>query len=190
MSLSGEDPTLHVSVSFDNPRGWYAGASLVAVKLEPGSRRAGLTTYVGFARRNAGGWGWEGGAALSRFSGPSHYDYAEAFAGILAERWNARLYFAPDYFGRGVRTLYAEFNGALPLSSTLRAFAHLGILTPLSGATPDGDRRTRCDLRTGIGWRMRDIDLQLAWVGATGGDPYAATYQRRRTVVLSAAYDF
>ena len=125
ISLNGEDPTLHVSLAYDDPRGWYAGASLAHVELEPGAKRAAATAYAGFVRRRATGWAWEAGATLNHFGGDAGHDYAEAFGGILAEGWSARLYYAPRYFGGSVRTLLADASpphyvaimGYVPFSS-------------------------------------------------------------------------
>ena len=191
ISLSGEDPTAHLSLSYDHPRGAYGGASLSSVELEPGSHQAGLTAYAGYARRSGAAGTWEVGATLNRFAGAAAYDYDEVFAGYVAERWTARLYLSPDYFGRGARTLYGEFNGALPLTREWRTFAHLGVLARLSGDTAAGIGAARYDARVGLGLRIAQFDVQLAWVGTSQGVPYVGSYQQRRnTAVLSASYDF
>jgi uncharacterized protein (TIGR02001 family) len=191
VSLNGEDPSLRVSVAYDHPSGWYAGASLARVELEPGLKRMATTAYAGYVRRNATGWAWETGATLSRFSGDADHDFGEVFGGIIAEGWSARLYFAPRYFGGGGRTLYAELNAGTPLAPALRAFAHLGALVRLAGDAPIGTDRTRYDTRAGLGLRVADWDVQLAWVASSQGGTYPAAYeQRRSTAVLSAGYDF
>ena len=65
------------------------------------------------------------------------------------------------------------------------------MLARLAGNAPAGTGRTGYDTRVGLGLRMADFDVRLAWVGTSRGEPYAAAYeQRRRTVVLSASYDF
>ena len=63
VSLNGEDPSLRVSLAYDHPGGWYAGASLARVELEPGFKRTATTGYAGYVRRNQAGWAWESGAA-------------------------------------------------------------------------------------------------------------------------------
>jgi uncharacterized protein (TIGR02001 family) len=191
VSLNGEDPSLRVSLAYDHPGGWYAGASLARVELEPGTKRAATTAYAGYARRNAAGWTWESGATLSHFRGDAGRDDAEVFGGLIGEGWSARLYFAPHYFGRGVRTMYAELNAARPLAPAWHAFAHLGALARLAGDAPAGSDRLRYDARAGLGLRMADWDVQLAWVTSSRGGTYPVAYeQRRSTVVLSAGYDF
>lgn len=191
VSLSSENPTAHLNLNYDHPRGWYAGASLAGVEFEPGPRRAAITAYGGWARRQGKGQAWEAGAIWNQFPDAAVYNYAELYAGFIAERWSARVYLSPDYFGRGVRTLYAEFNGAHSLTSDLRSFAHLGALVPLAVDTARGVAQTRYDARVGLGLRMDAFDLRLAWVGSSQALPYVGAYeQRRSTVVLSASYDF
>jgi uncharacterized protein (TIGR02001 family) len=191
VSLSGEDPSAHLNLSYDHSSGWYAGASLAAVELEPGARQAALTAYAGYARRVGVQGTWEAGAILNRFSGAAGYDYGELFAGFIAERWSARAYLSPDYFGRGVRTAYAELNGALPLSADLRAFAHVGALARLGGDAAAGIGPARYDARIGLGLRVAEFDLQLAWVDTSRSVPYVGSYQQQRSaVVLSASHNF
>jgi uncharacterized protein (TIGR02001 family) len=191
VSLSGENPTGHLSLTYDHPSGWYAGASLAGAEVAPGPLRAALTAYAGFVRRTGPTGAWELGATVNRFSGTSGYDYGEVFAGFIAERWSARVYFSPDYFGRGVQTAYGELNGALPLTRDLRTFAHLGVLARLSGNSVDGFDHARYDARVGLGLRVADFDVQLAWVDTSQSARYVGTYQQRRsTVVLSASHDF
>jgi uncharacterized protein (TIGR02001 family) len=191
VSLSGEDPTAHLTLSYDHPNGWYAGASLASAQLEPGPRRAAITAYGGWVKHQGAGRALEAGAIWNHFAGAAGYDYGEVFAGFIAERWTARIYFSPDYFGRSVRTMYAELNGAIALTSELRTFAHVGALAPLAGNAADGITRTRYDARVGLGVRVAAFDVQLAWVDTSQGVPYVGTYeQRRSTVVLSASHSF
>ena len=191
VSLNGGDPSLRVSLAYDHPRGWYAGASLVRVEFEAEHKRTASTVYAGLVRRSATGWAWEAGATLSHFCGDADRDYGEVFGGVIGEGWSARLYFAPHYFGQGVRTMYAEMNAGAPLTPALHTFAHLGALTRLAGDAPIGTDRTRYDARMGVGLRMADWDMRLAWVASSPRGTYPIAYERRRSVVvLSAGYDF
>jgi uncharacterized protein (TIGR02001 family) len=191
VSLSGEDPTLSVSLAYDHPSGWYAGASLTRVELEPGSHGAATTLYAGYARRRDEGLAYEGGATLTHFGGDAEQDYGELYGGLIAERWSARLYVSPRYLGRDVRTLYAEVNAAVPLTLAWRAFAHAGALVRLAGEAPADAARTRFDARAGLGYRVNAWDLQASAVSASRGGVYTATYaQRHSTVILTATIDF
>ena len=155
--------------------------------------RGGLRSpaYVGFARRNGARGTWEAGTILNQFVGATTYDYGEVFAGFVAERWTARIYLSPDYFGRGVRTMYGgtqRRGSAHDRAADLRA---PGCAHTSGGRRGPGIGQTRYDARVGLGLRVADFDVQLAWVDTSKRVPYAAAYeQRRSTVVLSASLNF
>lgn len=192
VSLSNEKPDLHLSLAYDHASGWYAGAAVARVELEREQRDAQWLGYIGHARRLTAGLSTELGLVASHVGGAAHYDYAELYTGLAAERWSARLYYSPDYFGRGVQTLYTELNVNLPLGEALRAFGHAGALTRLRGLAPHGGPRTRYDVRLGLSLSATQASqLQLAWTTTTRGGAYPANYARKRSaVVLSAAYFF
>ncbi|HZE92640.1 MAG TPA: hypothetical protein VE029_13170, partial [Rhizobacter sp.] len=136
--------------------------------------------------------GAEFGITRSTFSGNARYDYTEVFAGMLNERWSLRACYAADYFGFDQPTLYLELDANAPLTPRLRVFGHVGALGALDARPADGGRRTRADLRLGLGLAATaSVDVQLAWVAATRGGPYVADYgSRRNTFVLSAIASF
>ena len=190
VSLSDSRPGLRLTLNYDAPAGWYAGASATRVELAQGDRYAQVLGYAGLVTRFDAARRLEFGASFSHFTGDASYDYGEAYAGLLGERWSTRMYFAPNYFGRHVRTLYAEFNAHLQLSEPARVFGHVGVLAPLGGAADDA-RKARGDLRVGVGLARRDWDLQLAWVATSRGGPYPALYGGRRNAwVVGASYAF
>jgi len=190
VSLSGGRPDLHLNLAWDGANGVYAGAAATGVELERGQRRVQLVGYLGVARATSGPTpGWEVGASAAHFAAASGYDYAELYAGLLGEGWNARLSFSPDYFGQGARTLYAELNAGRALEAPWRVFAHLGALGAVGGAAASA--RPRYDLRAGLGATHQAWDLQLAWVEAGGGDIYPTPYPaKRRGLVFSVARFF
>jgi uncharacterized protein (TIGR02001 family) len=191
VSLSGEEPSLRATLSYEHSQGGYAGLSLASAALESGPRRAASTAYAGYASRWSTGGAWDVGAVRTHFSGTQRDDYGEIYGGLTGDRWSFRLYYAPNYFGRDVRTVYLDLGAALPLNASLRAFAHLGVLTPVSGRPPDNAARFFHDVRVGLGQRLNAVDLQLAWVGSGSGDAYAPVYGRHRnSVVLSVACNF
>ena len=118
-------------------------------------------------------------------------DYGEGYAGFAAERIGVRLYFAPHYFGRDMRTLYAEMNGFHPLQDGFKLVAHLGVLHPLSRAGMEAPGLRR-DGSLGLAVALGDWNAQLAWVVSSGGAPRSPYYVEAasRAVVLSAAYSF
>jgi len=190
VSLSESNPSLRLTVNDDISSSWYVGASATRVEPARGDRYAQLLGYAGWVSPVIDGRQLEFGISDSRFTGNSGYDFAEPYAGLLAEHWAARLYYAPDYFGRGVRTLYGELNGHLRLGVSSRLFGHVGLLLPLDGAEGPADRSRR-DLRLGAGVVWRNLDLQIAWVAATRGGPYPAVFSGHSSaVVAGASYSF
>ena len=192
VSLSDSKPAWRLTVNHDFMSGAYAGASATRVELARGDHYSQLVGYAGYVTRPVDGRSLEFGASFSHFTGDSSYDYLEAYAGLLAERWALRVHYAPDYFGRGVQVAYVDTSAHWPLNEKLRLFGHAGALVPISGRSfgPD-DKRTRFDLRLGVGMSAGSLDVQLAWVEATRGGPYPAVYGGRRAAwQLSALLSF
>jgi uncharacterized protein (TIGR02001 family) len=190
VSLSDSKPSGRLTLNYDAPERWYAGASATRAVLTPSESYNQLLAYAGGSMPVGGGHDLELGVDGSHFIGISGYDFAEAFAGLLAERWSARLYLAPDYYGRHVSVVYSELNAHVPLDAQSRLFAHAGVLVPIRGATGEADR-TRVDLSLGAGLALRGWDLHAALVGASAGGPYPAVYNgRQAAVVLGASYSF
>jgi uncharacterized protein (TIGR02001 family) len=198
VSLSDSKPSLRLTVNHDVETGaWagtYLGASLTRAAVRDDTY-VQTTAYAGYVTRPSDGRSLEVGLNASHFSGEaSGYDYAELYAGVLAPQWSLRLSYSPDYFGRRVRTLYADTSAHHMLAEGTRLFGHVGVLLPIGGAGrregPDTDR-ARTDVRVGIGWTLQALDLQLAWAAATSGGPFPAVYAgRRSTWLLSATYSF
>jgi uncharacterized protein (TIGR02001 family) len=190
VTLSDSGPTARVALNYDAANGCYAGASATSVELAQGDRYVQSLGYAGCAMPAGVGRHLEAGLAFLHFSGDSSYDFAEAYAGILAERWGARIHFAPDYFGRNVSTVYAELDTHTLLDEHFRLFAHLGAIVRVAG-DGGGASRSRADVRLGVGWVRRGLDLQLAWNAASRGGPYPAVYDKPRSAwVASASYSF
>lgn len=192
VSLSDGRPDLRLSLSYDHASGAFAGASATQVEFVRGRHALQLLGYAGYVARVAPGIGAEFGITSSVFSGNARYNYTEAFAGVLGERMSLRAYYAPDYFGFGQATVYVELDANAPLAPRWRVFGHAGALTALVCQAVEDGRRTRTDLRVGLGFAAApSLDVQLAWVTATGGGPYVVEYSTRRsTAVLSLLASF
>jgi hypothetical protein len=158
--------------------------------LTPNDTYTQLSGYAGWATARADDRSFEIGVDGSHFAGASSYDFGEAYVGLLADRWSARLSYSPDYYGQGVRTAYVESNLYPPLDRGVRLSLHIGALVPLSGASGDA-AKTRFDASVGAGVALGPWDLHVAAVGATPGGPYPAVYSgRRATVVIGATVSF
>ena len=192
VSLSDGQPDAWLSLSYDHASGAFGGASATGVEFTRGRHALQLLGYAGYAMRLTSELGAEFGATHSTFRGNTRYDYTEVFAGLLSERWSLRAYHAPDYFGFGRATVYLEVVANAALAARLRGFGHVGVLHALGGGEPEAGRRTRTDLRVGLGYGVAQaIDLQLAWVAVTRGGPDVVGYGTRRNgVVVSALASF
>ena len=190
VSLSGSNPSPRLTVNFEGSERWYAGASATRAALTEHDTYPQLTAYAGWIGGAVDRANVEVGAVGSHFVGSTGYDFAEAYVGLLARQWSARLYLSPDYYGRGVATAYAELNAHVPIDARARVFAHVGALVPLRAV--DGDAgRTRGDVSVGAGFAVRGWDLHVAAVGASRGGPYPAVYNgRHATVVVGASLSF
>jgi len=190
VSLSESGPAARAAFNYDAANGCYGGASATSVEIAPGDRYVQTLGYVGCAVSAGLGRHVESGLTFLHFSGGTGYDFAEGYVGFLAERWAARIHFAPDYFGRHVSTVYAEFDAHALLDEHFRLFGHVGAIVRVAG-DGGGESRSRSDLRLGIGWVLRGLDLQLAWIAASHGGPYPAVYDKPRSAwVASASYSF
>jgi uncharacterized protein (TIGR02001 family) len=191
VSLSNSKPTLRLSINYDSPNSWYSGASLARAESEQGESYAQTVVYGGYTAHMNQGKSVEVGATFSHFIGDSPDDYGEAYVALLAERWNVRIFYAPDYFGRDLRTVYAEVNAYTTLNFNMRIFGHLGALAA-SGVVNSIDSKTRIDTRIGAGFVTGDIDVQLAWTAATPRGPDHTIYGggHRAAIVASASVSF
>jgi len=192
VSLSDSKPAWRATLNHDFMAGAYAGASVTRVELARDDRYSQLVGYAGYVTRWRDGQSIEFGASYSHFTGDASYDYLEAYAGLLAERWSVRVHYAPDYFGRGMQTAYADVDTHWPMNETLRLFAHAGALVAVAGRSFGRDeQRSRFDLRVGLGATAGSLDLRLAWIEASRGGPYPAVYSGRRSAwQLSALLSF
>lgn len=196
LSLSDGHPSTQLGLNYDSPGGWYAGAQAAGVNLRERDM-VQLTAYGGLARRLVSGWGWEAGASASGFTRSHDSDYMEWYAGLASERTGLRLYYSPRYFGRDVRTAYAEVNGFYPLHDKVRLVAHGGVLRYLPRDSDSAGLPARYDGRLGLAAALGDWNVQLAWVAASSrggtGAAYSSSYYAapsRQALVLSVAYAF
>ena len=193
-SLSDEKPAAQISVAYDHPSGWYAGAFGSTIRLANQSgRNLQMLSYAGYVRRTRSGVSWEVGADYSAFSGAGHYDYAEIYAGIASDHVSGRIYYASNYFRQSSGTAYAELNGAHRLRDRLHLLGHLGVLCRNSrSTTAEGSGCYRFDARVGVGIDLDSTSIQLTWVATHTTDTvYSVDASRDRSaLVLSLSRPF
>lgn len=184
VSLSDSKPRERLTLNYDAPRDWYAGASLTRATLAFLDTYAQATGYAGWVARPRDGSSVEVGIQATHFAGVSGYDFAEVYAGLLAGTWSARAYLSPNYYGRHVRAGYAELNAHGSVGAGARVFAHAGVLVPLGGGEGDA-RSSRLDVSAGAGFVVGGWDFHLAAIAATRRGPYPAIYGGRRAALVA-----
>ncbi|PZP30934.1 MAG: hypothetical protein DI603_13445 [Roseateles depolymerans] len=191
ISYSDDRPRAQATVAYDGPAGWYGGALLTRMNFYPPRTSSLLQAYAGRVWSLTPELDGEAGLQFSHFDAIRRYDYAEAYVGLLGDRWSARLHASDDYYGTGLHSLYAEWNGHQPLTESLQLFAHAGLLGGWGRGQRDPGGRFRADLRLGAAWRVGLVELQLAGVWASRGGPSTwLPHERRGTVVLGASVAF
>lgn len=175
VSYSGGRPQAVLGLAWDGAHGRYAGLQLTGSRFSGARRSAWVQAYAGQVVELKPGLDAEAGLRVHRFPSLQHYDFLEAYVGLLAERWQLRVHHAPDYYGLAQRNWYAELNGRWPLASGLAATGHLGV------AAVQGRGRAREDARVGLSRTLGEAaELQLAWVAVGRGGPGSWTDPPRR----------
>lgn len=163
VSLSDERPVAQADLAIDRSNGWFAGLLASNVRFNgEAALRGQATTYAGHAWRLGNGRSFDASASFTAFPGVEEYRYAELHAGFSTTDFEARLSFAPNYFGQSLRTTYAEINGSLPLIEGLRLVWHAGALQIASGTI--ASRRNLPDARAGVEFAHGAMRLQIARV--------------------------
>jgi uncharacterized protein (TIGR02001 family) len=194
VSLSDGKPAVQLDLAYDHPSGLYAGAFASSIQFYDDARHElQLTGYGGYAQRLRDGWSVDAGAEYSSFSGGDGYDYVELHAGITGSAVSARLFFAPNYFGQSVHTLYGELNGSYALTERFRLIGHAGILQLVAGANDqNGGSHPHGDFLAGVEARWQPFSLQLSRIAGDGASrvyPVGANHPAGVwTVRLSAGF--
>lgn len=185
VSLSRGAPAPQLTLVYDNPGGWYAAAFASRIRQYDAGSSTRYIGYAGYARRMASGRSWEVGASSSVVPGHAEVNFREVFAGLAADRVSARLTYAPNYLGQGMRALYAELNASHALRDKLNLFLHAGYFGSLSEGWNQPPMR-RADARIGLGLGLENWEFQLAWSGAhqrRAASQGYATQSRNRLVL-------
>lgn len=146
-SVSDGYPATTLSVSYDDAGGAYFDASVTGSgTLSHGVHRYRFEENAGYALRLPGGPTIDAGIVHADYSGYWIYHkkvvYTELYAGLIAGKLSAHLHYAPNYYQRGVTTLYADVDGSVALMPHLRATGHVGLLRQLKGVREQAGRLT------------------------------------------------
>lgn len=196
VSLSGDRPALSVNLTYDHSSGAYGGVSAIgeaAAHTEP--RWLGRQVYLGYAGRASPGSSWDVGLSDTNVTQYAYRPYRveseEIYAGWRSGDMRYYLYYSPHYFNTGLSTLYADISGSIRPANHLRAFGHIGVLTPLT--TGEGGYRpgVQYDFSAGVAVALKKMEIQLAWTLRRPGGAIAYGHpQRRSRLALGATYYF
>ena len=112
-TLTDGMPAAQAGVTYDDPKGWYAGAFGSTVRLKPpGGARAGV--YPGYRLRRVSNPGRGrnqrgGGRRLRRVRRVGRARLGEVFLGVATDSVSAKVYYSPRYLGE-CRRVYGEIN--------------------------------------------------------------------------------
>ena len=170
----GRNPAVQVRVDHDFDGGWYAGTFASPIDLY-GRGQGLLIVYGGRALPLTSRLSWDAGVTRTIYLRNHEVDYHEFYAGLTYDRVNARVSYAPAYYG-GTRTVYLDLNGGIPLGERVALALHAGLLHPFGTDYHWGDE-DRADLRATLAYDTGDWRLQAGWQtlvhGAGNGLPRA-----------------
>jgi uncharacterized protein (TIGR02001 family) len=199
-TLTDRMPAAQAGVTYDDPKGWYAGAFASTVRLKPpGGPSSYFQTiaYAGYATRLAAGISAEVGGDYSAFGEASELNYGEVFVGAATESLSARIYYSPRYFGESSNAVYGEINATQPLVDRLRLHVHAGVLryryeSPYGITARTEPMQNVFDARIGLRIDLEPFQLEVAWVGVSGHTAaYLITGSRSpNTIVASLSLSF
>lgn len=221
VSLTQGNPALQASVNYDHASGLFAGAMASTVRIVsaapatpaavPGpytgyagaapARTASVSSsgtstqvYGGYAHALGDALSWEAGVVRYLFphaAGIARYDYGEVFVGASSLSASVRLHLSDDYYGRGARMRYAEFNWAHPLTDQLALSVHVGRLD-LRPPAANGADPQRTDYKFGLARRFSMTVIELALVGSSARNAVCPGSPRncRTRGVVSLSHDF
>jgi uncharacterized protein (TIGR02001 family) len=199
-TLSDRRPAAQAGVTYDDPKGWYAGAFASTVRLKPpGGPSSYLQTiaYAGYATRLGSGISGEMGGDYAAFGEANELNYGELFVGAATDNWSARIYYSPRYFGESSNAVYGEINVTQPLGEWLRLHVHAGVLryryeSPYGVVPRSEPMQNVFDARIGLRVDLDPFQLEVAWVGISDHTAaYLITGSRSpNTVVASLSLSF
>jgi uncharacterized protein (TIGR02001 family) len=165
-SVSDGYPAATFSLSYDDAGGPYFEASVMAAgKPSNGIERYRFEENAGYALRIANGPTIDAGIVHADYSGYRIYGqtavFTEVYAGLITKRFSAHIHYSPNYFQRGVATLYADVDSAIPLTPRIRLTGHYGLLYETKGAR-EAAGRTAEDWRIGAATDLRNLTFELA----------------------------
>ena len=195
-SVSRGRPVGILDLSYDTASGVYLnGSAFGALPDGDNPGLLGMIGDIGYARRLSSALSVDGGVTRSEYvavgAGGYHTGYTEVYAGLSTRRLSAHLYYSPDYFRAGSKTLYGDLSGNIGLVADVRLNAHIGMLTYLDWYRPAPLPKTQYDWRIGASRQFGAIDVHAA---LSGGGPSPQFYDgkphSKTEFIVGAGYTF
>jgi uncharacterized protein (TIGR02001 family) len=192
-SLSDGRPVATLDFAYDDPSGFYAGASGTGVVRDGGKAAPlGFQLNGGYAKRLRSGTTLDFGIVHSSYSHYSNAEhgasYTELYAGISRGALSSRIYLSPHYFAHGVWSAYGEVNAAFSPARKWSIEGHAGMHVPLRTPSIDNYRKD-FDWRIGVSRQLGRLSLHAAWSdGAPGNDYYNGHAHSRSALVVGASW--
>ena len=191
-SLSAGRPVGTFDFAYDDPSGFYASASAIAV-AHHGIEPLGVQLSGGYAKRFESGTTLDLGIVHSNYS---HYSsqgsgnsYTELYAGIGRKALSARMSFSPHYFNYRTWTVYGELDGSVSPARRLQLDGHVGLLVPVRTTAIAPNQHAEYDWSLGLSRQFGRASARAAFSGGGPGRDFYREYHRRRTaLVLSLSY--
>lgn len=194
-SRSGERPVASLSLGYDDPSGFYLGASAHGTVREGEPALVGIQANAGYAIRLTSGLTLDAGLARSEYEAPldggRDYHYTEGYLGLATRNLSARVFYSPDYYWPDTPALYVQIDGGLEIAPSWRGSAHFGSLNYLD-RPPSYVERHQFDWRLGLSRQLGDFGLHLDVSGRLKGGAYylrGRKYEKTAVVVgISRAF--
>lgn len=165
-SMSDGHPAASLSLSFDDPSGFYVGGVAVGT-FHDEPEIAGFQADLGYALRLNPQVTLDAGASRSDYYyayGGRRLRYTDLYLGVAIPHLSARVSYSPDYYRAGTSTLYAEIEGGIEPAAHWSLSAHAGVFTYF-GTRPDFLPSERYDWRIGASRRFGATALHLDMSG-------------------------
>jgi len=194
-SISSGDPVAMLDLSYDHPSGLYLNGSVIGVLREGDAALLETVGGIGYAKRLTPTLSLDGGFSRTEYRDAYGLDYPvdynEVYVGLYGRNVSGHLYYSPDYYYRGVRTLYGELETSKELTNKLRLSAHGGVLDYVDMPAGWPRPKTQYDWRLAASRQLGPVDFRAALTGGgPGPDYYEYRAHKRTAVVVSATWTF
>jgi uncharacterized protein (TIGR02001 family) len=174
-SLTDEDPAATVVLMYDDPSGFYGGASVVGTVDDGEPELVALQGTLGYAARVSSSLSVDAGVTRTEYGDyvlgrDAHY--TEFHLGLATRSVTTRVRYSPDYLRSDWETLYVEIDGGVEVAPEWFLSAHVGQLNYLGDIGPYLVRRSY-DWRVGGSRRLGDFGFHLEVSGRIAKRPAA-----------------